>query len=90
MRDPYPGEAGERNFYRGDGYFDVDAGLHKVFKLGDHYSFALAGEVFNVSNSVRFDVHSLDTGSTDGPQLGAYSTALTQARRMQFSGRFEF
>ncbi len=90
MRDPYPGEAGERNFYRGDGYFDVDAGLHKVIKLGDRYSFALAGEVFNVSNSTRFDVHSLDTGSTDGAQLGVYSSTLTSARRMQFSGRFEF
>jgi hypothetical protein len=90
MRDPYPGEAGERNFYRGDGYFNVDAGLHKVIKLGEKYSFSLAGEVFNVSNSVRFDVHSIDTGSTDGAQLGAYSTALTQYRRMQFSGRFDF
>lgn len=90
MRDPYPGEAGERNFYRGDGYFNVDAGLHKVIKLGEKYSFSLAGEVFNVSNSVRFDVHSIDTGSTDGAQLGAYSSTLTQYRRMQFSGRFDF
>lgn len=90
MRDPYPGEAGERNFYRGDGYFDVDAGVHKVIKIGERYSFALAGEVFNVSNSTRFDVHSLDTGSTDGAQLGVYSGTLTSARRMQFSGRFEF
>ncbi len=90
MRDPYPGEAGERNFYRGDGFFNVDAGLHKVFRLGDRYNFAVAGEVFNVSNSVRFDVHSIDTGSTDGAQLGAYSSTLTTYRRMQFSGRFEF
>jgi hypothetical protein len=90
MRDPYPGEAGERNFYRGDGYFDVDAGLHKVIRFGERYSFALAGEVFNLTNSERFDVHSLDTGSTDGSQLGVYSGSLTTYRRMQFSGRIEF
>lgn len=90
MRDPYPGETGQRNFYRGDGFFNVDAGLHKVIKLGDRYNLAIAGEVFNVSNSVRFDVHSIDTGSTDGAQLGAYSQTLTTYRRMQFSGRFEF
>ena len=90
MRDPYPGEAGQRNNFYGDGYFNIDAGLHKVIRLSDRYSFALAGEMFNVTNTNRFDVHLLDTGSADGAQLGVYSGSLTQARRMQFSGRFEF
>ena len=90
MRDPYPGEAGERNKFIGDGYFDVDAGLHKNVHLGERYNLNIAWEVFNVSNSQRFDVHSLDTGSTDGAQLGVYSLGLTQSRRMQFSGRLEF
>jgi hypothetical protein len=90
FRDSYPGEAGERNFYYGDGYFDVDAGMHKVVKLGDRYNFAVGAEVYNLTNSARFDVHSLDLGSTDGAQLGVYSGTLTTYRRMQFSGRFEF
>jgi hypothetical protein len=33
LRAPYPGEVGERNFYRGDGYFSVDTGLAKVFSV---------------------------------------------------------
>jgi hypothetical protein len=90
MRSPYPGEAGQRNQFRGDGYFDVDLGLHKGFRFGDRYLLNLAGEVFNLTNSARFDVHSLDTGSTDGPQMGVYSATLTQYRRMQVSARFQF
>jgi hypothetical protein len=90
MRDPYPGEAGQRNQFRGDGYFDVDLGLHKGFHFGDRYLVNLAGEVFNLTNTARFDVHSLDTGSTDGPQMGVYSATLTQYRRMQVSARFQF
>ncbi|MBB5056819.1 hypothetical protein HDF16_001504 [Granulicella aggregans] len=89
-RNPYPGEAGQRSKYFGDGYFDIDAGVHKNIAIGERYSFSLAAEVFNVTNSVRFDVHSLDTGSTDGSQAGVYSSTLTQYRRMQFSGRFDF
>jgi hypothetical protein len=90
IRDSYPGEAGERNHFFGDGYFDLDSGLHKDIKISDRYKLALAWEVFNTTNSERFDVHSLDTGSTDGDQLGVYSGGLLASRRMQFSGRFEF
>ncbi len=90
MRDPYPGEAGERNKFLGDGYFGVDAGLHKNIAFSEHYRLHFAWETFNVTNSVRFDPHQLDTGSTDGVQLGVYSGLLTQSRRMQFSGRIEF
>jgi Carboxypeptidase regulatory-like domain len=90
MRSPYPGEAGQRNQFRGDGYFDVDLGLHKGFHFGDRYLLNLAGEVFNLTNSARFDVHSLDTGSNDLSQMGVYSATLTQYRRMQVSARFQF
>jgi len=33
VRLPYPGEAGERNNFRGDGYFDIDAGLNKSWRV---------------------------------------------------------
>ena len=90
MRLPYPGEAGQRNQYRGDGYFDVDMGLHKGFHFGDRYLLNLAGEVFNLTNSARFDVHALDNTSTDGEQMGVYNAELTQYRRVQVSARFQF
>jgi len=90
LRDPYPGEAGERNRFVGDGYFNVDAGLHKLIPIRNGCFFSLAWEVFNVTNSERFDVHAIDAISTDGSELGVYSAGLTQSRRMQLSGRFEF
>ena len=89
IRDSYPGEAGERNKFRGDGYFDIDAGLHKDVRFGERYNFHLASELFNVTNSTRFDPHLIDPGSTDN-NVGVYSGELTQARRMQLSARFEF
>ena len=91
MRQPYPGEIGERNKFIGDGYFDVDSGLHKNFHVTDKYSFKFAWEVFSVTNSVRFDPHAINSSSTAGAQLGVYSApTLVAARRMQFSGRIEF
>lgn len=89
MREPYPGEAGERNKFRGDGYFDIDSGLHKMIHINDRAFFHLAWEVFNVTNSVRFDSHNVGAEYGAG-NLGVYGGSYTTSRRMQLSGRFEF
>lgn len=90
IRIPYPGEAGERNNFRGDGYFDIDSGLDKTWGL-PYGNLKFSWEVYNVTNSVRFDpgVDSLDTQLTDG-SLGIASATLTQSRRMQFALRYGF
>lgn len=90
LRLPYPGEAGERNKFRADGYFDVDMGLHKMVHFTDRIFAHMAWEVFNVTNTARFDAHSVDSGSEDQTSLGIYSSQLTQYRRMQLSARIEF
>ncbi len=54
-----PGDSGTRNPLRGDGYFEIDAGLGKSFALTDRVKLKIGIEVFNVSNSVRFDAHSI-------------------------------
>ena len=89
VRLPYPGEAGQRNNFRGDGFFNVDSGLAKNFKIREYGTLKFAWEVYNVSNAVRFDPASIDVGLTDG-QLGTASRLLTQPRRQQFSLRFDF
>ena len=89
IRLPYPGEAGMRNAYRGDGYFDVDASLSTPFAITERQVLRFTWEVFNVSNSVRFDTRGLTTNPTSG-SFGNYSTTLTTARRMQFSLRYAF
>jgi hypothetical protein len=89
IRLPYPGEAGERNNFRGDGYFDLDDGLTKSWKFGDYGSLKFAWEVYNVTNTVRFDPAYIGTGLTGG-NLGIDNTLLTSPRRMQFSLRYDF
>lgn len=89
IRLPYPGEAGERNNLRGDGYFDIDSGLSKTWKLGEFGALKFAWEVYNTTNTVRFDPASIDGGLTSG-NLGIATNLLTQSRRMQFALRYEF
>jgi hypothetical protein len=92
MRLPFPGEAGSRNVFRGDGYFDIDSNLSKVWKIGDFGKLKFDGEVYNITNTNRFDTASISTGLAGGT-LGAYGTTLpaqSNFRRMQFGLRFDF
>jgi Carboxypeptidase regulatory-like domain len=89
IRLPYPGEAGERNNFRGDGYFDVDTGLSKNWSLREFGALKFSWETYNVVNAVRFDPASIG-GQLTGGNLGIASTLLTQPRRMQFSLRYDF
>jgi hypothetical protein len=89
VRLPYPGEAGQRNNFRGDGYFDVDSGLSKTWSLPEKARMKFAWEVYNVTNTVRFDPASIGAGLTGG-NLGVASSLLTTPRRMQFSLRIDF
>ena len=89
IRLPYPGEAGERNNFRGDGYFDIDTGLNKSWKIHDYGNLNFAWEVYNVTNTVRFDPASIGSQLTGG-NLGVAGSLLTQPRRMQFALRYNF
>ncbi len=89
LRLPYPGEAGQRNNFRGDGYFDIDAGLHKMIHVTEKISTTLAWETFNVTNSERFDAHNISQSVGFGP-LGIYGGSYVPARSMQLSARIEF
>jgi hypothetical protein len=89
VRLPYPGEAGERNNFRGDGYFDLDSGLSKSWKFGEWGGLKFAWEVYNVTNTVRFDPASIGGQLTQG-NVGVASSLLTSPRRMQFSLRYDF
>ncbi len=89
IRLPYPGETGQRNYFRGDGYFDVDSGLSKAWSLSEYGKLKFAWEVYNVTNTVRFDPFSIGAGLTGG-NLGTASALLGSPRRMQFSLRYDF
>jgi len=85
-----PGDSGTRNPMRGDGYFSWDSGLDKDFHITDRVKLQLRWEMFNITNSVRFDSHSI-SATLDNPQNFGQATApLTNERLAQFSARVEF
>jgi len=91
VRLPYPGEAGERNNFRGDGIFTVDSGLSKAWQFGEYGALKFDWEVFNVSNSVRFNSNYLYLGQVLAyGNLGSYSAMQNAPRRMQFGLRYDF
>jgi hypothetical protein len=90
--NPLPGEAGQRNNFRGDGYFGIDTRLAKNWKLSERVGMQFAWDVFNVTNSVRFDVNpltSLQNLTTSG-SFGVYDATLTTPRVQQLSLRLSF
>lgn len=93
FRFPFPGESGQRNELRGPGYFEIDTGLFKAWKITEQQNVKFAWETFNVTNSVRFDAASAAANQfalTFG-NFGAYSSpTLTKPRVMQFSLRYTF
>jgi hypothetical protein len=92
FRHPYPGEGGQRNELRGPGYFGIDAGLDKDWKIKEGQTLGFAWEVFNLTNSVRFDAaaSSNNFDLTTVTNFGVYSSTLTQPRVMQFMLRYTF
>ncbi len=91
IRLPYPGEAGERNNFRGDGIFGIDSSLAKTWSMKEYGALKFAWEVFNVTNSVRFNTSPNDLGQgLASGNLGVYNATLSTPRRMQFSLRYDF
>ncbi len=92
IRYPIPGEAGTRNAFRGDGFFGIDSGLNKSWHLWEGAYLKGSWEVFNVTNTPRFDVNpntSLQSVWGNG-DFGVYSNVLGHQRIQQFGLRVEF
>ena len=92
FRDTYPGEAGQRNNFRGPGFFSIDGGLNKSWMFSETRMLRFSWEVFNVTNSVRFDAaNAVETEDlVDITGFGKFQRTLTTPRVMQFSIRFAF
>jgi hypothetical protein len=95
----FPGETGARNQLRGPGFFGVDLGLTKRWQMpwSEKQGLQFRWEVFNVTNSVRFDVQSAAASNTNGTlfngnsgNFGNFSGTLTNPRIMQLALRYEF
>ena len=104
-RDPKPGEAGDRNTLRYPGYFTLDAGLHKTFRMPwEGQALTFRWEVFNVTNTQRLTGFNGSGLTTDpfifggAPPPGFGNMTGTQSplgetkagRLMQFGLRYVF
>ena len=78
----------EKSFFR-DGHFGVGSGPSKSWMEREDVHLKLLCEVFNVTNSVRFDTRSLNNDASSGG-FGARTENLTMPRIQQFSLRFSF
>jgi hypothetical protein len=87
FRTAYPGETGQRNELRYNGYLDFDDGLSKSFRTFHDQSFKLSAEVFNVMNNV---VMGAPQTSINSAKFGNYSAIQNQPRQFQFSGKYNF
>jgi hypothetical protein len=91
VRLPYAGEAGQRNNYRGDGYFDIDSSLTKTWGLWGNVKLRFAAEAYNITNTNRFDTSLTGLiGRAASPNMGNYVGILSEYRRMQFGLRIDF
>ncbi len=97
FRLPYPGEGSVRNYLRGQGYFTIDMGLGKAWSLPyrEGHKLKFRWEVFNLTNTSRFDVGDVwmipDNLSTFGSYQGVLNGCDNAAGRcMQASLRYEF
>jgi hypothetical protein len=106
FRNARAGEVGDRNVLRGQSYISLDAGLTKFFKLPwEGQTLQLRWEVFNVTNTQRFDANTIPdlslgqdpfNGGSPGPDFGRFTSTQTPlnetkaGRVMQFALRYQF
>jgi len=94
FRPAFPGEKGDRNILRGPGTFGIDAGLSKAWHTRESQTLKFTWEVFNVTNTPRFDVGNMsligNTGLSNVTAFGNFTSTLTNARVMEFALRYSF
>jgi hypothetical protein len=95
----YAGQSGQRNTLRGPGYFGIDLGVGKTWKVSESQEVKFRWEMFNLTNTPRFDVGSLQAGGSNGAgnlvftnsvSFGQFTSTLAKPRIMQFALRYSF
>ena len=88
----FPGQSGQRNTIRGDGFFNTDMNLSKTWRIPhtETQSIQLRWSAFNVFNSVRFDAYTIQDEWDISNTFGNYSTTLTSPREMEFTLIYKF
>jgi hypothetical protein len=84
---PFPSGMTARNAFRGPGYWNLDLGLFKTFRVKEWATIQLRGEVYNVFNHANLFI----SGSETDISRYGYAPALRNGRRnVQFAIRIIF
>ena len=90
FRFPFPGESGDRNNLRGPGYFGIDMAVRKSWKFTERQALSFTWDVYNITNSVRFDAANTFPVIDTSGSFGKYANTLTRPRVMEFALRYSF
>ena len=87
-----PGQSGSRNTLRGDGIFNIDASVSKRFLMpfNEKHALQVRAEVFNLTNTARFDVNTTSLNLGAPTTFGKYAGTLGTPRVMQFGAKYIF
>ena len=89
LRQPHPGEIGNRNTFRGPGFWNVDTAVLKKFKMpwSETQQLVFRWESYNAFNHNSFG---LPNALITSGSFGAITTSSSTPREMQFALRYEF
>src|SRR5262249_49505835 len=89
IRFPKHGEIGNRNMFRGPGFWNIDTALLKTFEMpwSEHQNLQLRWESFNLFNHNSFGLPAV---SITGTTFGQITTSASTPREMQFALRYSF
>lgn len=89
IRFPHHGEIGNRNFFRGPSFWNLDTAVLKNFQMpwSEHQQLQIRWESFNAFNHNSFGLPAVGiTGTT----FGNITTSSSAPREMQFAIRYSF
>ena len=95
FRNLYPGEGGIRNLLRGDGYYTIDLSIGKGFRLPTTQRLEFRWDIFNVTNTPKFDTGDVTMFPDSAASFGRYDSSLAACdgaagRCMQLNLRYTF
>jgi hypothetical protein len=92
-----PGQVGQINSYRGNGYFETDLGIGKTWKMPykESHELKFRWEIFNLTNSPSFNTGDVEMLPDSASSFGQYNSTINACdgaagRCMQVSLRYQF
>jgi hypothetical protein len=90
LRFPHHGETGNRNIFRSEGFWKIDAVVSKRFSMpwSERHFLTFRAEAYNLTNSTFFAPPALDISSPG--TFGRITATQSASRVVQFALRYDF